>query len=89
MGASPGNVGAQPPHPVHLTAVSNGVAERFMRTLREQCLYVHRFRNLEEAQRVIAEFVARYNAKWLMERHGYRTPEQVRAEWSAGQEMAA
>jgi transposase InsO family protein len=57
----------------------NGVAERFMRTLREQCLYVHRFKNLEEARAVIGAFIERYNEKWLLERHGYRTPNQVRA----------
>ena len=29
----------------------NGVIERFMRTLKEQCLYLHRFQTLEEARR--------------------------------------
>lgn len=46
----------------------NRVAEHFMRTPKEQCLYLHRFRNLAEARRVIAEFIERYNAKWLIER---------------------
>ena len=32
----------------------NGVIERFMRTLKEQCLYLHRFQTLEEARRIIA-----------------------------------
>jgi putative transposase len=39
----------------------NGVIERFMRTLKEQCLHLHRFQTLEEARRVIAEFIDRYN----------------------------
>jgi transposase InsO family protein len=38
----------------------NGVAERFMRTLKEQCIYLHQFASLEEAQRRIGEFIARY-----------------------------
>ena len=38
----------------------NGVIERFMRTLKEQCLYLHRFQNLAEARRIIGEFIARY-----------------------------
>jgi putative transposase len=46
---------------------------RFMRTLKEQCLYLHRFQTLEEARRVIAEFIDRYNHEWLIERLGYRT----------------
>ena len=58
----------------------NGVAERFMRTLKEQCIYLHQFRSLEEARQVIAEFIARYNTQWLIERLGYRTPAQARAD---------
>ena len=56
----------------------NGVIERFMRTLKEQCLYLHRFQTLAEAQRPIAEFIARYNAEWLIERLGHRTPAAAR-----------
>jgi transposase InsO family protein len=62
----------------------NGVIERFMRTLKEQCLYLHRFQTLEEARTVIAEFIDRYNREWLIERLGYRTPAEARAEgWRA------
>jgi transposase InsO family protein len=35
----------------------NGVIERFMRTLKEQCLYLHRFQSLAEARRTIGEFI--------------------------------
>src|SRR5712692_5512355 len=45
----------------------NGVIERFMRTLKEQCLYLHQFQTLAEAQRII-EFLHRYNTQWLIER---------------------
>ena len=58
----------------------NGVAERFMRTLKEQCLYLHQFATLEEARRIIGEFVAAYNMEWLIERLGHRTPTQARAD---------
>lgn len=51
----------------------DGVIERFMRTLKKQCLYLHRFQTLAEAQRIIGEFIARYNAEWLIERLGHRT----------------
>ena len=57
----------------------NGVIERFMRTLKEQCLYLHRFQNLAEARRTIGEFIARYNTEWLIERLGHRTPVAARA----------
>jgi putative transposase len=60
------------------------VIERFMRTLKEQCLYLHRFQTLEEARRTIAAFIDCYNHEWLIERLGYRTPAQARTEgWSA------
>ena len=58
----------------------NGVIERFIRTLKEQCLYLYRFQTLEEARRIIEEFIERYNTEWLIERLGYRTPAQARAE---------
>ncbi len=61
----------------------NGVIERFMRTLKEQCLWLHRFTDLAHAEREIAAFVERYNAEWLVERHGHCTPREVRAKMQA------
>jgi putative transposase len=61
----------------------NGVIERFMRTLKEQCLWLHRFEDLEHAKREIAAFIERYNAEWLVERHGHRAPRQIRADMLA------
>jgi putative transposase len=58
----------------------NGVAERFIRTLKENFLWVHTFDTIEDLRRGLREFVAHYNATWLVARHGYRTPNQVRAE---------
>jgi len=58
----------------------NGVAERFMRTLKEQCVYLHHFESLEQARAIIAAFIERYNTQWLIERLGHRTPAQARAE---------
>jgi putative transposase len=57
----------------------NGVAERFMRTLKEQGGYLHPFENLEQARALIVEFIERYNTQWLIERLGHRTPTQARA----------
>lgn len=58
----------------------NGVAERFMRTLKEHCLYLHQFESLEQARQLIGEFIQRYNHEWLIERLGHRTPVQARAD---------
>ena len=61
----------------------NGVIERFMRTLKEQCVWLHQFTDLEHAKHEIAAFIERYNAEWLVGRHGHRTPRQVRADMVA------
>lgn len=46
--------------------------------------YLHRFQTLEEARAIIVQFIERYNDEWLIERLGYRTPAQARAEgWRA------
>jgi putative transposase len=58
----------------------NGVAERFIRTLKENFLWLHTFDTIEGLRRALQDFVAHYNATWLVARHGYRTPSQVRAD---------
>jgi putative transposase len=57
----------------------NGCAERFIRTLKENLLWVRRFETIEELRRALLAFRETYNAAWIIERHGYRTPAQVRA----------
>jgi len=61
----------------------NGVAERFVRTLKEQLLWLRYFRNVEELREGLLEFAERYNRSWLRARHGYLTPTQVRAKLAA------
>ena len=60
----------------------NGVAERFIRTLKEECIYLHDFDNLEEARAVIGAFIERYNNDWLLQRHGYMTTARAREKLS-------
>jgi putative transposase len=57
----------------------NGVMERFIRTLKEQCLYLHQFTSLAEARAVIGAFIQQYNTEWLIARLGYQTPAAARA----------
>jgi transposase InsO family protein len=61
---------------------TNGIIERFMRTLKEECIYLHRFQTLEEARAVVGSFIQRYNTQWLLQRHGYRTPAEARQEFT-------
>jgi transposase InsO family protein len=57
----------------------NGVAERFIRTLKEQVLWVRPFDTVEELRVALLDFKDRYNREWLCERHGHQTPAAVRA----------
>ena len=59
---------------------SNGCAERFIRTLKENLLWVRTFDTVEDLRQALLDFRRRYNDEWILERHGYRTPAQVRAE---------
>lgn len=61
----------------------NGVSERFIRTLKEQLLWIRYFATVEELRLALLEFKDKYNRQWLLEKHDYRTPAQVRADFSA------
>jgi transposase InsO family protein len=67
----------------------NGWAERFIRVLKENLLWVRRFDTLEELRLALIAFRQIYNQSWIIERHGYRTPAQVRAEQIGPMPMAA
>ena len=57
-------------------------AERFIRTSKENLLWVKTFDTIDELRAVLVEFARHYNKTWLVARHGYRTPAQVRADQS-------
>ena len=63
---------------------TNGVAERFNRTLREQALNGRIFRNLDEVRKAVAEFVERYNHHWRLEKLGYLSPVMARLAHAEG-----
>jgi len=61
---------------------TNGVVERFNRTLKEQAIYGRIFRNFEEVRRAVAVFVALYNRHWQLEKLGFKSPLQFREEYA-------
>jgi putative transposase len=67
----------------------NGCAERFVRTLKEQLLWVRSFATVAELVEALREFKREYNGRWLIGRHGHRTPSQVRRELGGGIAAAA
>ena len=41
----------------------NAIAERVIGTVKRECIWHHRFKNLIEAERIITAFVDRYNTR--------------------------
>ena len=60
---------------------TNGVAERFNRTLKEQAIHGRIFRTLEDVRAAVATFVEDYNAHWRPEKLEYKTPIEARQEY--------
>jgi len=67
----------------------NGIAERFVRILKENLLWVRTFNTVEELRQALLDFQLTYNNHWIIERHGYKTPAQVRLEQSQALSLAA
>jgi putative transposase len=57
----------------------NGCVERFIRTMKENLLWVRRFATIKELRQALHAFKDTYNRTWIIERHGYQTPAAVRA----------
>ena len=60
---------------------TNGVVERWNRTLKEQAIYGRVFHNLADVRAAVAAFVERYNQCWRLEKLAYRTPLEAREQY--------
>ena len=58
----------------------NGCVERFIGLLKENLLGVHTFSTIEALRLALLAFKKCYNQQWILQRHGYKTPAQVRQE---------
>jgi putative transposase len=56
----------------------NGCAERFIRTLKENLLWVRTFDTVEELRQALLAFRETYNTTWLIKRHGFLSPAEYR-----------
>ncbi len=70
--------GIQPSYAFVAEPQTNGVAERFNRTLKEQIIHGRIY--LRDAVR---DFVELYNAQWIVEKNGYLSLAQARQAWHA------
>jgi putative transposase len=57
----------------------NGCAEPFISVLKVNLLWQRRFGTVEDLRQALHAFKDAYNESWILQRHGYRTPAQVRA----------
>lgn len=60
---------------------TNGVVERFNRTLKEQVVYGRTFRTIEEVRAAMAVFVGNYNKLWQVEKLNFKSPDKVREDF--------
>jgi putative transposase len=67
----------------------NGCAERFIRTLKENLLWVRTFDTVEELRQALLAFRETYNSTWLIQRHGFRPPVAVRDQQLPAAALAA
>ena len=66
--------GIQPSYAFVEQPQTNGVAERFNRTLKEQIIHGRIYRNIAELRNAVRRFVEQYNAQWIVEKNGYLIP---------------
>ena len=67
----------------------NGVAERFVRKLKEQLLWARTFASIEQLRVALHDFMHLHNTAWLVQKHRYATPEQVRSRLTQPAAIAA
>jgi putative transposase len=60
---------------------TNGVIERFFRTFKEQVVHGCIFQTIDDFREAVRDFVARYNAEWLIEKNGHLSPSAMREKW--------
>ena len=73
--------GISPSHAFVGEPETNGVIERLFRTLKEQVIHGRVFQTIDEVRDAVRDFAARYNAEWLIEKNGHRSPLEARAAW--------
>ena len=61
---------------------TNGVAERFFRTLKEQIVHGRIYQTIDQVRASIRDFVVRYNVSWPIEKNGLQSPSDARAAWN-------
>jgi len=65
------------------TPQQNGLVERFIRSIKEECVWQHSFESIEDARASIAKWIEWYNADRPHQALGYKTPDERHAALAA------
>jgi transposase InsO family protein len=68
---------------------TNGVVERFFRTLKDQIIHGRTYRNADEVRTAVAVFAETYNQHWRLEKLGFQTPLEARQNFKPTSSLAA
>lgn len=68
---------------------TNGVVERFHRTLKEQIIHGRSYKNLAQLRAATATFVHTYNHHWRLEKLRYQSPVEARLAFYSAMPLAA
>jgi len=60
------------------TPEQNGVVERFMRTMKEECICLHAFSSFSGAMKIIEDWIREYNTDRPHQELGYHSPVSYR-----------
>ena len=60
-----------------------------LRLLKTECLWIEHFQDVEHARDIVGRWMETYNNQWLIERHGHRTPREVRQTQEESQSAVA
>jgi hypothetical protein len=82
-------LGARSPPAFVRAPEGNGCAERFIRTLKENLLWIRWFETIEDLRQAFLEFQRTYNEHWLIEHHRHRPPATIRQEQTINMQNAA
>ncbi len=79
----------KPVHQLSRSRTTNGVGERFNRTLKEQIIHGRTYRNRAELAAAVATFVETYNRDWRLEKLRYKSPLDARRDYQPSNQLAA
>ena len=60
-----------------------------LRRLKEQIVHGRIYQSIDDMRHAVRTFVARYNAEWLIEKNGLRSPNDARTAWDRAAMKAA